>query len=76
MATLRKAFSLFVGGIQCVLGGIASVLAYLVFTSRQAQETLSIASREVPLFMFLLLAFGMFSILSGLFLVREGNGGY
>ena len=76
--TIRKVVSLFVGGIQCVLGALASIFAYLVYSpsSEPVREMLSIESREVPLFMFLLLVFGMLSVLSGLFLVWDRNGSY
>ncbi len=76
MATLRKTASLLVGGVQCVLGGVASIFAYLILTNQQIQDMLSILPREAPLFMFLLIVFGTLSILSGLLLVREGNGGF
>lgn len=59
-----------------MLGGLASIFAYLIYASQQAQETLSVSTREVPLFMFLLLVFGMLSILSGLLLVWGRNGSY
>ena len=75
MATPRKAASLLVGGIQCIIGGISSILAYFVFASQSLRETLTIKSQEVPLFMFLLTVFGMLSVMSGLLLVwgREGR---
>jgi len=76
MATLRRAASLLAGGIQCMLGGLASVLAYLVFASQPVQDALSIKPSEVPLFMFLLSVFGMLSILSGLLLVWGRDGRY
>jgi uncharacterized protein with PQ loop repeat len=76
MPNARKAVSMLVSGIQCSLGGLACILAYLIYASQSIQETLSIAPEEVSLSMFLLLVFGMLSILSGLLLVQEGNGGY
>ena len=76
MAVLRKVVSVLIGGTQCVLGGLASTFAYLIYVSQQVQEMLSMSSREVPLFMFLLLVFGMLSIMSGLFLVWGRNGSY
>jgi hypothetical protein len=64
-----------VGGVQCILGGFASVFAYILYASQPIQEALSINPDEVFLFMFLLLAFGIFSIGSGLFLVSEKEDG-
>jgi uncharacterized protein with PQ loop repeat len=68
--------SLLIGGAQCVLGGLASIFAYLIYASQQVQEMLSVGTREVSLFMFLLLIFGMLSIMSGLLLVWGRNGSY
>jgi len=76
MVTPRKAASLLVGGIQCIIGGTSSILAYFVFASQPLRETLTIGSREVPLFMFLLTVFGMLSIMSGLLLVWGRDGRY
>ena len=76
MATPGKAASLLVGGIQCIIGGISSILAYFVFASQSLRETLTIKSQEVPLFMFLLTVFGMLFIMSGLLMVWGRNGKY
>jgi len=76
MTNARKAVSMLIGGIQCSLGGLACIFAYLVYVSQSIQEALSIVPEEVSLSMFLLLVFGMLSILSGLLLVQEENGGY
>jgi hypothetical protein len=70
LGRLRKGASWVVGGIQCGLGGLASVVAFLVYASPSFRETLAIASEETYLYMFLLLVFGVFSILSGLLLVH------
>lgn len=75
MTKPRKAVARIVAGIQCVLGGSASILAFFVYASPLVQEVLSISSGEVYLYMFLFLAFGMFSMFSGLFLVSEEGGG-
>jgi len=74
VARARKVVAWIVGGTQCGLGGLASVFAYLVFASQPVQEALGIASHEAPLYMFLLLVFGFFSILSGLLVVRREDG--
>jgi len=75
MAKARRIVSRLVGGIQCGLGGLASVFAYLVYATPSIRDLLAITSDEIYLYMFLLLIFGMFSILSGLLLIREEYGG-
>jgi len=61
----------FIGLIQCGLGGVASVFAYLVYANPSIRDALAITPKEVYIYMFLFLVFGIFSILSGLLLVRE-----
>ena len=71
MTNVRKAVSRFVGGIQCVLGVLASVFAFIIYASPSMRETIAITSEgEVYLYMFISLIFGIVSILSGLLLVR------
>lgn len=76
MGNARKAASWLVGGIQCGLGGLAAVLAFLVYSSPSLQQTLAITlEKEGYLYMLLLLVFSLFSIISGLLLIhREKNG--
>jgi len=71
MTKARRMVSQLVGGIQCLLGGLSSVFAYIVYASSSIRDDLAITSEEVYLYMFLFLVFGMFSILSGLLLVHE-----
>jgi len=75
MTKARRVALRIVGGLQCGLGGLASVFAYLVYASPLIRDALAIASEEVPLYMFLFLVFGMFSILSGFLLVHEEDSG-
>jgi lysylphosphatidylglycerol synthetase-like protein (DUF2156 family) len=70
MTNVRRTVSRFVGGIQCVLGMLASVFSFIIYVSPSIRETLAITSEEVYLYMFLSLIFGVFSILSGLLLIR------
>ncbi|NWG10920.1 hypothetical protein HXY33_04100 [Candidatus Bathyarchaeota archaeon] len=75
MGKARKAVSWVVGGIQCGLGGLSAVLAFLVYASTSLRDALAITFQEMYLYMFLLLVFSMFSILSGLLLIhREKDG--
>ena len=71
MIKVRRIASRLVGGIQCGLGGLASVFAFLIYASPLIREALAITYEEVYLYMFLFLVFGVFSILSGLLLLRE-----
>jgi hypothetical protein len=75
MAKARKIVSWAVGGIQCGLGGLASVFAYLVYASQPIKDMLAITAEEMPLYVFLLMMFSIFSILSGVLLVRRNGGG-
>jgi len=76
VAKARKVVSRIIGGVQCGLGGIASVFAYLVYANPSIRDALAITPEEVYFYMFLFLVFGMFSVLSGLLLVREKDGAY
>jgi len=60
-----------VGGIQCVLGGMASMFAYIVYVNADMQQILDIDERELGVIMLLLLVFGIFSIVSGAKLLGE-----
>jgi len=70
MGKIRKVASI-VGGIQCGLGGLMSVFAYLMYISPSVRDSLAITSEEVYLYIFLSLVLSLFSILSGLLLVYE-----
>lgn len=76
MVKMRKTLSMFTGALQCVIGTLATVLAFLVYTSLQFQEMLLVTGEEITLVVFLLSLFGLFSIVSGLFLVWERKGEY
>ena len=71
MAKLLKLISVIVGGAQCILGGILAVLAYLVYANQGVQNTLAVAQKEMPLYIFLFLFFGIFLMLSGLLLLSK-----
>jgi len=71
MTKARRAVSRLVGGIQCGLGGLVSVFAFLVYASPLIRDSLAVTPEEVYLYMFLFLVFSMLSILSGLLLLSE-----
>lgn len=54
-----------------MLGGAASVLAYLTYVSPETREMIGVSQEEIALFTFLFLVFGTFSIVSGMILMRE-----
>jgi hypothetical protein len=53
------------------MGLAASALAFMIYTSASVREDLSIGEEEITLFMLVLLVFGVFSIVSGIILLRE-----
>jgi len=53
------------------VGAITSTFAYVIYANAAVREELSISQREVALFMFVFLVFGVFSIVSGMILMRE-----
>jgi len=53
------------------MGSAASILAFTIYASASVREELSIGKEEIALFMFMLLVFGVFSIVSGMILLRE-----
>ena len=59
------------GGLQCIIGAAASVFAFMIYASAPIREELSIGEEEMPLFMFVFLVFGVFSVVSGMILLRE-----
>jgi len=71
MGKVRRTISLLIGGIQCSLGVLASVFAYLVYADPWMRGLLAVTSEELYISMFLLLVFGIFSVFSGLLLVHK-----
>ncbi|MEM2937566.1 MAG: hypothetical protein QXJ63_03370 [Candidatus Bathyarchaeia archaeon] len=72
MANFRKMISQFIGGLQCVIGVTATVFAYIIYAYPVVRETIAITSEgELYLYMFISSIFGVFSILSGLLIIRE-----
>lgn len=62
-----------VGGIQCSLGGLAAVFAFMLYASPSTREMLAVTQQEVSLYMFITLIFSILSIMSGLLLIRREN---
>jgi hypothetical protein len=53
------------------MGSAASVLAFMIYATASVREELSIGEEEITLFMFIFLVFGVFSVVSGMILLRE-----
>jgi hypothetical protein len=71
MSKFRRIVSQLIGMIQCGLGVLASVFAYLIYASPSIRDMLAVDSGEIYLYMFFFLVFGIFSILSGLLVRKE-----
>jgi len=67
----RKIVSQLIGAIQCGLGVLALISAYIIYASPSTRDLLAITSEEIYLYMFLFFIFGLFSILSGLLVRKE-----
>ena len=68
----RKTLAAIVGAVQSTLGVLAVIFAYsLSINFFSLQESLNVRADFVPLFMLILIIFGFFSIVGGLFLLIE-----
>ncbi len=69
---IRRRVSIIIGLTQSMLGALAAVFAYVLYYNFfEVQAVLSVPQTDVLLYMFLLIAFGILSITSGLFLANE-----
>ena len=69
---VRKIISRVVGVAQSGMGVLAVIFAYLLYYNLfDIQGMLNASSQNAPLYMLLLLIFGLFSVISGLFLIYE-----
>ena len=71
MSRLTKLLSIIVGSTQIILGVLFAVLSYIVYVDQGMQEIIAVTQRETPLYMFLLMFFGLFLILSGLLMLSR-----
>ena len=70
--TIRRKVSIIVGLSQSMVGAFAAIFAYLLYHNFLGiQATLNVPSSDVHLYMFILIIFGLLSIISGLFLTNE-----
>lgn len=71
MSMLKKV-SIAVGLTQSIIGASATIFAYLLYYNFLGVQTmLNVPSKDVVLFMLILIVFGLLSIISGLFLINE-----
>lgn len=61
-----------VGITQGAIGGLAGILAYILyFNFLDVQTTLNVSAELLPLYLLILSVFGFFSVISGFFLIHE-----
>ena len=71
MGIIRKV-SIAVGLTQSIIGASATIFAYLLYHNFLGVQTmLNVPSKDMVLFMLILIVFGLLSIISGLFLLNE-----
>lgn len=71
MGIIRKV-SIAVGLTQSIVGILATIFAYLLYHNFLGVQTmLNVPSKDLVLFMLILIVFGLLSIISGLFLLNE-----
>ena len=67
--------SAIVGVIQSIVGFISAILAILLFLNiLEVQIIFSIDPELLPLYLLIIGLFATFSVISGLFLIRESRG--
>jgi len=68
----RKIVSKVVGVTQSGIGALAVIFAYILYYDLfDIQGMLNTSTQNVPLYMLILLIFGLLSVISGLFLIYE-----
>lgn len=72
---IRKVIAAVTGLAQEAIGLSAAVLAVLLFFDLlEVQTVFNLPAELLPLYLLILILFSLFSIVSGLFLIREGRG--
>jgi len=75
MMNKRRIISAIVGVIQSIVGFISAILAILLFLNiLEVQIIFSIDPELLPLYLLIIGLFSTFSVISGLFLIRESRG--
>jgi len=71
---LRRILVAVVGALQAAIGVLAVIFALILyFDFFDVQTGLNAPVELLPFYLFVLMVFGFFSIISGLFLLHEGS---
>ena len=71
---VRRILVATVGIAQGAIGVLAGILAgMLYFNFLDVQTALNVSTELLPLFLFILIVFSFFSVISGFFLIHEGD---
>jgi len=71
---VRRILVATVGIAQVAIGVLAGILAgILYFNFLDVQTALNVSAELLPLYLFILIVFSFFSVISGFFLIHEGN---
>jgi uncharacterized membrane protein YozB (DUF420 family) len=71
---IRRILVATVGIAQGAIGVLASVLAgILYFNFLDVQTMLNVSAELLPFYLFILIVFSFFSVISGFFLIHEGD---
>lgn len=71
---VRRILVATVGIAQGAIGVLASILAgILYFNFLDVQTALNVSIELLPLYLFILIVFSFFSVISGFFLIHEGD---
>ena len=70
---LRRILATIVGTVQSAIGVLAVIFAYILyFDFFDVQTMLNTPVELLPFYVFALMVFGFFSVISGFFLIHEG----
>jgi uncharacterized membrane protein YozB (DUF420 family) len=71
---VRRILVATVGIAQGAIGVLASILVgILYFNFLDVQTALNVSAELLPLYLFILIVFSFFSVISGFFLIHEGD---
>jgi uncharacterized membrane protein len=69
---IRKTVTRIVGSVQTAVGALAVVFAFLLLhDALNVQVALGISGKNIELYMWVFIVFGLLSVISGLFLFYE-----
>jgi hypothetical protein len=75
MMKIRKVIAAVTGLAQEAIGLLSAVLALMLFFDfLEVQTIFNLPAEFLPLYLLILAFFSLFSIASGIFLIREGQG--